>query len=106
MCAEKSRAGRPKIYDSAAEKKRAERARIKAAGCREVRLSLPEEYKAQFDKFCAENKLAQVEGFCYLLDLFQNFSDSSTQACNKVPADEVVDLRTKEPNRRGEISQV
>ena len=77
MCAKKSRVGRPKIYDSAAAKKRAERARIKAAGCKEVRLSLPEEYKAQFDEFCAENKLSQVGAFCYLLDLFHGFSDST-----------------------------
>ena len=79
MCAEKDRRGRPRIYESAAEKKRAERTRIKAAGCKEVRLSVPEEYKTLFDKFCEESKMSQVEALCYLLDLHYDFSDSTTR---------------------------
>lgn len=76
MCAEKGRPGRPRIYESAAEKKRAERARIKAAGCRELRISLPGEYKALLERFCGDNNMSQVEGLCYLLDLYYDFSDS------------------------------
>ena len=77
MCAKKG-PGRPRIYDNTAARKRAERARAKAAGCRAILLSsVPEEYKILFDRFCTEHKLSQVEGFCYLLDLFHDFSDST-----------------------------
>ena len=76
MCAEKGRPGRPRVYESAAEKKRAERARIKAAGYREMRLSVPEDYKTLFEKFCADNKMSQVEGLCYLLDLHYDSLDA------------------------------
>ena len=79
MCTKKRRPGRPKIYESAAARKREERARIKAAGCREMRISVPEEYKTLFDRFCAENKMSQVGALCYLLDLHYDFPDSSTQ---------------------------
>ena len=79
MCVEKSRPGRPRIYDCDAARKRAERARAKAEGFKEVHLSLPEEYKTLFDKFCAENKMSQVEALCYLLDLNYDFSDSTTR---------------------------
>ena len=75
MCAEKRRPGRPAIYDSAAAKKRAERARIKAAGCKDVRVSISEEYKTLFDRFCAENKMTQAEALCYLLDLHYDFPE-------------------------------
>ena len=74
----KGRPGRPKLYESAAEKKRMERARIKAAGCKEVRISVPEEYKTLLDRFCAENNMSQVEALCYLLDLHYDFSDSTS----------------------------
>jgi len=77
---EKRRPGRPRIYESAAEKKRMERERIKAAGCKEVRLSVPEEYKILFDRFCSENKMSQVEALCYLMDLQYGFSDTMARA--------------------------
>ena len=76
MCAEEIRRGRPRIYDSDAERKRAERARAKVEGYKEVHLSLPEEYKILLDRFCSENTMSQVEAICYLLDLHYNFSDS------------------------------
>jgi hypothetical protein len=69
--------GRPRIYENCAARKRAERTRAKMAGCKAILLSsVPEEYKTMFNSFCAANKLSQVEGFCYLLDLYHNFSDS------------------------------
>jgi hypothetical protein len=72
--------GRPRIYDDCATRKRAERARAKMAGCKAILLSsVPEEYKAIFNNFCEANKLSQVEGFCYLLDLYHDFSDSNPQ---------------------------
>ena len=75
MCAKKG-PGRPRIYASNAVRKRAERARAKAAGCKAILLSsVPEEYKTLFENFCTNNKMTQVEGFCYLLDLFYNFSE-------------------------------
>ena len=77
MCAEKRRQGRPRVYDSDAARQRAHRAREKAAGNKEVTLFLPDEYKILFDKFCARNNLGQVEGLCYLLDLFHDFPDSN-----------------------------
>ena len=82
MCAEKGRPGRPRKYESAAEKKRMERTRIKAAGCKEVRLSVPEEYKVLLDRFCAENNMSQVEALCYLLDLHYDFSDPTSTSSN------------------------
>ena len=82
LCAKK-RPGRPRIYDSSAARKRAERKRAKEAGCKAILLSsVPEEYKALFDKFCAEHKMPQVEGFCYLLDLVYNFSDSQSKSAS------------------------
>ena len=78
MCAEKSRRGRPRIYGSLAERRRAERARAKIAGCKDVRISLPEEYKTRLDTFCAENKLSLAEAVCYLLDSQSGFSDSTS----------------------------
>ena len=76
MCADKRQRGRPRIYESEAVRKQAERARTKLAGCKEIRLSVPEEYKILFDKFCAQNNLSKVEGLCYLLDLhYNNLSD-------------------------------
>ena len=84
MSAEKGRPGRPRLYESAAEKKRAERARVKAAGCKEVRLSVPEECKALFDKFCAENRMRQVDALQYLLELHYGYdlSDSTTRSAS------------------------
>ena len=78
MCAEKSRRGRPRIYESDAERKRVERARAKVAGCKDIHLSLPEDYKILLDRLCTENKMCQVDALCYLLDLYYNFSDSSS----------------------------
>ena len=77
----KKRPGRPRLYESASDKKRAERARIRAAGFREIRLSVPEECKALFDRFCSENKLSQVDALQYLLELHYgyDFSDSTTR---------------------------
>jgi len=60
---------RPRIYNSVSAKRKAAREREKAAGCKEIRLSVPEEYKKLFVKFSAENKMSQIEAFCYLLDL-------------------------------------
>ena len=77
MCVEKSRRGRPRIYDSDAAKKRAFRARAIQAGCKEIHVALPEEYKTLFGHFCAENKMSQAEAFCYLLDLHFDFPDST-----------------------------
>ena len=79
MCVEKGRRGRPRIHDSEAARKREERARAKALGCKVVLVSLPEEYKTLLDKFCTENKMSQADALCYLLDLYYNFSDSTTR---------------------------
>jgi len=78
LCEEKKRPGRPRIHESEAARKRAERARAKILGCRVLHVTLPEEYKALLDRFCAENKMSQVEGLCYLLDLHYNFSDTTS----------------------------
>ena len=75
MCAEKRRPGRPAIYDSVASKKKAERSRLKAAGFKNVHIIIPEEYKTLFDGFCAKNKMSQKEAFCYMLDLYYDFSE-------------------------------
>ena len=79
MCTEKGRPGRPRVHDSEAARKRTERARAKAIGCKVVHVSLPEEYKTLLDIFCTENKMSQVEALCYLLDLYYDFSDSTTR---------------------------
>ena len=70
MCAKK---GRPRIYDDSAARQRAHRAREKAAGYKEVTLSLPDAYKALFDKFCLENRMGQVEALQYLLELHYGY---------------------------------
>ena len=85
MCAEKSRPGRPRIYGSLAERRRAERARAKIAGCKDVRVSLPGEYKTALDTFRAENKMSLPEAICYLLDLHFDFPDSA-------PATQIISL--------------
>ena len=77
MRSEKSSRGRPRIYETDAERKRVERARAKAVGCKDIHLSLPEDYKILLDRFCADNKMSQVEALCYLLDLYYDFSDST-----------------------------
>ena len=63
------------IHGSDAARKRAQRAREKAAGYKDVHLALPEEYKTLLDKFCARNNMGQVEALCYLLDLYCDFTD-------------------------------
>ena len=66
--------GRPKIHDSDAARKRAERSRLKAAGCKDINVSLPGEYKILFNKFCDEHNMTQVDAICYLLDLYDRDS--------------------------------
>ena len=79
MCAKR---GRPRIYDSIAAKKKSARERLKEAGCKEIRLSVPEEYKKLFDIFSARNNMSQTNAFCYLLDLHFDFSDPNEQTQN------------------------
>ena len=77
MCAKKGRRGRPRIHESEAARKRAERASAKALGCKIVHVALPEEYKTLLDKFCTENKMSKVDAICYLLDLHYDSLDST-----------------------------
>jgi len=42
--------------------------------------AVPEDYKALFDEFCADNKMSQVDALCYLLDLYYDFSDPTPNA--------------------------
>jgi len=77
LSGEAGRPGRRKIYESPAAKKRAERARIKAAGCREIRISVQDECKDLFIRFCSENNMSQAEALFYLLELHYGFSEST-----------------------------
>ena len=58
--------GRARVYDSEAAKKKAARVLAKQAGCKDLRISLSEEYKTLFGHFCAENKI-NVSAWSYML---------------------------------------
>ena len=67
----KRQVGRPRVHGSDADRKRLERKRAKAAGCKAVNMIwLPEEYKKLFDKFCTRNHMTQAVALCALLDSY------------------------------------
>ena len=63
--------GRPKQYVNKAAQMRAQRARKKQAGYRDIHASIPEEYKQILDCFCAATHLSIAEIICYLLGCAQ-----------------------------------
>ena len=63
--------GRPKQYTDKAAQMRAQRARMKQAGYRDIHASIPEEYKQLLDRFCAATRLSIAGMICYLLGCAQ-----------------------------------
>ncbi|MCR5347956.1 MAG: hypothetical protein K6E38_09305 [Fretibacterium sp.] len=63
--------GRPRQYANKAAQMRAQRARMKQAGYRDIHASIPEEYKRLLDQFCASTRLSISEIICYLLGCAQ-----------------------------------
>ena len=64
--------GRPRQYANKAEQMRAQRARMKQAGYRDIHASIPEEYKQLLDRFCATSRLSISGLICYLLGCAQD----------------------------------
>ena len=64
------RVPREKIYESAVERVRAHYERQKKAGFINIRMAIPPEHKALWDKFKASHNLTQGPALCLLLDLF------------------------------------
>ena len=64
--------GRPRQYKNKAEQMRAQRARMKQAGYRDIHASIPVEYKDLLDQFCAATTLTISELICYLLGCAQD----------------------------------
>ncbi len=64
--------GRPREYTDKAEQMRAQRARKKAAGYKDIHASIPKEYKDLLDQFCAATHLTISEMICYLLGCAQD----------------------------------
>jgi hypothetical protein len=63
----KRRPGRPQKYKDKAEQMRAQRAKMKNAGYKDIHASIPEEFKNLLDEFCATTGLTIPEMICYLL---------------------------------------
>ncbi len=63
--------GRPKKYKNKAKQMRAQRAKKKQAGYRDIHASIPDEYKKILDQFCSATKLSIAELICYLLECAQ-----------------------------------
>ncbi len=63
--------GRPRKYANKAEQMRAQRAKMKQSGYRDIHASIPEEYKQLLDRFCAATRLSISGLFCYLLGCAQ-----------------------------------
>jgi hypothetical protein len=59
--------GRPQKYKDKAEQMRAQRAKMKNAGYKDIHASIPEEFKNLLDEFCAITGLTIPEMICYLL---------------------------------------
>ena len=63
--------GRPRKYANKAEQMRAQRAKMKHAGYREIHASIPDEYKELLDGFCAATRLSISGLICYLIGCAQ-----------------------------------
>jgi hypothetical protein len=59
--------GRPSKYKDKAEQMRAQRAKMKEAGYKDIHASIPGEFKDLLDGFCVTTGLTISEMICYLL---------------------------------------
>lgn len=60
--------GRPRIYASVSEKKKAYREAKKEGGAVLISCYLPVEYKELLSRFCKENNMTMCDAICYFLD--------------------------------------
>ena len=70
--------GRPRKYENKAEQMRAQRAKMKQAGYRDIHASIPIENKNLLDQFCATTQLSISELICYLLGCAQEHETPKT----------------------------
>lgn len=62
--------GRPRKYESSAEKVRAFRMRKIDGGYTDIHMMVPSGYKTMLDRLCSENDMTQAEAICFLLDCY------------------------------------